>query len=134
VRAARGLFAGATLAAAASLVACAAPSAATAPRSFDELQVTSRGQDDGGAFCADFALTPSQARTFLARAVAVDAMTLHDRYDLLPCWVRGTARDARGSWRWEIRAGGTARLESPTGDVVLLACDGCDELLGGRKR
>ena len=111
--------------------ACAAPPAAPA---LDGLTVEAAGHDDGGEFCADFALTPPQARTFLARAVVVDAMTLHDRYDRLPCWVRGNAHDARGLWHWEIRAGGTARLESPTGDVTLLACDACDELLGGRKR
>jgi hypothetical protein len=111
--------------------ACAAPPVAPA---FDDLQVASSGHDDGGEFCADFALTPTQVRTFLSRAVVVDAMTLHDRYDRLPCWVRGSAHDARGLWHWEIRAGGTVRLESPTGDVTLLACDACDELLGGRKR
>ena len=123
--------AAAFLVAALSVSACAAPPAAPA---FDDLRVEASGHDDGGEFCADFALTPAQARMFLARAVAVDAMTLHDRYDRLPCWVRGTAHDARGLWHWEIRAGGTARLESPAGDVTLRACDACDELLGGRKR
>lgn len=113
------------------LIGCAAPPPTPV---FDDVQVASHGQDEGGAFCADFVLTPSQVRTFLARAVAIDAMTLHDRYDLLPCWVRGTARDGHGLWRWEIRAGGTARLESPAGDVTLLGCDACDELLGGRRR
>jgi hypothetical protein len=60
-------------------------------------------------------------------------MELHDRYELLPCWVRGTAHDASGEWRWEVRAGGTARLEAPGGDVTTLACDRCDELFGGTK-
>jgi len=117
-------------------VALSLPGCAATPArpTFDDLQVIARGQDSGGEFCSDFALTVAQARTFFAKSAAVDAMTLHDRYDLLPCWVRGTARDARGLWRWEIRAGGTARLESPAGDVTLLACDACDELLGGRAR
>lgn len=107
----------------------AAPGAPT----FDDVRVGARGQDDGGAFCADFALTPAQARTFFARAAPIAPMELHDRYELLPCWVRGTARNAAGEWHWEVRAGGTARLEAPDGEVMLLACDRCDELLGGAK-
>ena len=125
------LLCAAWLMAALSLPGCAATTPAP---SWSDVQVDAHGHDDGGEFCADFALTPSQARTFLARATQVDAMTLHDRYDLLPCWVRGTARDTHGRWHWEIRAGGTARLESPSGDVTLLGCDACDELLGGRKK
>jgi hypothetical protein len=123
------------LLAAAAIVAAHATGCASPPRQpvFDDVRVTSRGQDEGGEFCADFALTPAQARTFFARAAAVTPMILHDRYELLPCWVRGTARDAAGEWRWEVRAGGTARLEAPSGEVTLLACDRCDELFGGKK-
>jgi len=78
-------------------VALSLPGCAATPArpTFDDLQVIARGQDSGGEFCSDFALTVAQARTFFAKSAAVDAMTLHDRYDLLPCWVRGTARDAR---------------------------------------
>ncbi len=123
------------LLAAAAIVAGHASGCASPPRppAFDDVRVTARGQDDGGEFCADFAMTPAQARAFFARSAAVTSMELHDRYELLPCWVRGTARDAAGEWRWEVRAGGTARLEAPSGDVTLLACDRCDELFGGKK-
>jgi hypothetical protein len=40
-------------------------------------------------------------------------------------------------WRWEIRAGGTATLETPAGDIELRACTGCEAVLGhpgGRAR
>ena len=120
---------------AAAIVAAHASGCASPPRppAFEDVRVTARGQDDGGEFCADFAMTPAQARSFFGRASVVTAMALHDRYERLPCWVRGTARDAAGEWRWEVRAGGTARLEAPSGDVTLLACDRCDELFGGMK-
>jgi len=123
------------LLAAAWIVAAHATGCASPPHrvAFDDVRVTAHGQDEGGEFCADFALTPAQARTFFARAAPVTAMALHDRYELLPCWVRGTARNAAGEWHWEVRAGGTARLEAPDGEVMLLACDHCDELLGGGK-
>jgi hypothetical protein len=49
---------------------------------------------------------------------------------VLPCYVRGTARSASGLWRWEIRAGGTATLETPAGDPELRACTGCEIVLG----
>ena len=110
---------------------CASPPPA---KGFEDVRITARGQDDGGEFCADFALTPAQARTFFTRATTITPMEQHDRYELLPCWVRGTARDSRGEWHWEVRAGGTARLEAPGGEITLLGCDACDELLGGRKR
>ena len=96
----------------------------------DEVHIESRGSDAGGDFCADFALTSAQARYFLARSVVVTANQQREGWDVLPCWVRGTARSASGVWRWEIRAGGTATLETPAGDMELRACTGCEVVLG----
>ena len=79
----------------------------------------------------------SQARYFLARSVVVTSRQQHDNWDILPCYVRGTARSASGLWHWEIRAGGTATLETPAGDTELRACSDCDAVLGhpaGRRR
>ena len=105
--------------------------------SLDEVRIETRGTDAGGDFCSDFTLTAAQARYFLARSNVVTASQLHDGWDVLPCYVRGTARSASGVWRWEIRAGGTATLESPAGDSELRACTGCEVVLGrpsGRTR
>ena len=96
----------------------------------DEVRIETRGADAGGDFCADFALTAAQARYFLARSVVVTASQQHDGWEVLPCYVRGTARSASGLWRWEIRAGGTATLETPAGDSELRACTGCEVVLG----
>ena len=96
----------------------------------DEVRIETRGSDAGGEFCADFSLTAAQARYFLARSIVVTAGQQRDGWDVLPCYVRGTARSASGVWRWEIRAGGTATLESPAGDSELRACTGCEIVLG----
>jgi hypothetical protein len=113
---------------------------ATAPpmgAALDEVHIDSRGFEAGGDFCADFTLTAAQARYFLARSVVVTARQQHDGWDILPCYVRGTARSASGVWHWEIRAGGTATLETPAGDGELRGCSDCDAVLGrpaGRRR
>ncbi len=96
----------------------------------DEVRIESRGADPGGEACTDFSLTPAQARYFLARSVVVTAAQQREGWDVLPCYVRGTARSASGLWRWEIRAGGTATLETPAGDAELRACTGCEIVLG----
>jgi len=95
----------------------------------DEVRVESRGFEQGGDFCADFTLSPAQARYFLARSVVVTPALQHEGWDTLPCYVRGTARSASGVWRWEIRAGGTATLETPAGDLELRGCVDCDAVL-----
>lgn len=104
-----------------------------APRAPAQFSVDARGSDAGGDFCSDFVLTPAQAASFFARAHRVTAEQLHARYDRLPCWVRGQARLDDRRWSWEVRAGGTARLLGGDGEVRLLACDVCDDLLGGSK-
>jgi len=96
----------------------------------DEVRIESRGADPGGDACSDFTLTPAQARYFLARSVVVTAAQQREGWDILPCYVRGTARSGSGLWRWEIRAGGTAMLETPAGDQELRACTGCEIVLG----
>ena len=96
-------------------------------------QVTARGHDPGGEFCSDFRLTPSQARVFFERARPVSAAELHDRFNHLPCWVRGSVRVGQVVLAWEVRAGGTARLISSDGNVRLLACSTCNDLLRGNE-
>ena len=117
-------------AAALALAGCA--SAPQPGAALDEVRVDSRGADAGGAAaCVGFALTAAQARYVLARSLVVTERQLHEGWDVLPCYVRGTARTAAGVWRWEIRAGGTATLETPSGTTELRACSDCEAVLGG---
>jgi hypothetical protein len=116
----------------AALAALVLAGCGTAPQpgtALDEVRVDSRGAAAGGAACADFALSAAQARYFLARSVVVTDRQLRDGWDVLPCYVRGTARSSAGVWRWEIRAGGTATLETPSGATELRACKDCDAVL-----
>ena len=118
-----------------ALAGCAAQQVQVA--ALDEVRVDSRGAEAGGGDCVDFTLTAAQARYFLSRSVVVTARQQQAGWDILPCYVRGTARSASGVWRWEIRAGGTATLETPAGDTELRACSDCDAVLGrpaGRRR
>jgi hypothetical protein len=119
-----------TALAASSLILAGCASASLPGAALDEVRIESRGIDAGGDTCADFSLTSAQARYFLARSVVVTANQQREGWDVLPCWVRGTARSASGVWRWEIRAGGTATLETPAGDMELRACTGCEVVLG----
>lgn len=94
-------------------------------------RVEGSGWDAGGEFCRGFHLSEEQARWFFQRAQRVDAQALHDRFDHLPCWVRGVAEGDGVAWHWEIRAGGTARLIAPDGAVTLLGCSDCEAVLRG---
>ena len=123
--------------AASALLLASCASAPEAGAALDEVRIETRGMDAGGDACADFSLTAAQARYFLARAVVVTPAQQREGWDVLPCYVRGTARSASGVWRWEIRAGGTATLETPAGDSELRACTGCESVLGrpaGKRR
>jgi hypothetical protein len=92
-------------------------------------QVLSRGQDKGGEFCQDFKLSQPLVERFFSLATVRTPQQLHDDFDQLPCWVRGTGKSRRGSFEWEIRAGGTARITLADGSVELLGCDKCEALL-----
>ena len=116
--------------AAATLILAGCASAPVVGAALDEVRIETRGMDAGGEACADFSLTAAQARYFLARSVVVTAAQQREGWDVLPCYVRGTARSASGVWHWEIRAGGTATLETPAGDPELRACTGCEIVLG----
>ena len=113
-----------------SLILAGCASAPVPGAALDEVRIETRGFDGGGDACSDFALSAAQARYFLARSVVVTASQQRDGWQVSPCYVRGTARSASGLWRWEIRAGGTATLETPAGDAELRACTGCEIVLG----
>lgn len=95
------------------------------------VSVLERGFDAGGEFCSDFNLTPIQTQWFFRRARIMGADRLYERFNELPCWVRGKARVRGSTWQWEVRAGGTASLTQPDGSVRLLGCGSCDAVLGG---
>jgi hypothetical protein len=113
-------------------VACS--SAQNKPEKLDNIAITERGAEPGGEFCKDFDMTPAQVSAFFGRAKPVDARALHDRFDHLPCYIRGTAVWQNQPATWEIRAGGTGTVIVKTGAALLYGCSRCSDLFGQEKR
>jgi hypothetical protein len=105
------------------LLSCCIP--ATRRVGLDAVRLTATGVDEPGAFCADFSLTPEQVTAFFARATRVGPMEAHDLL-YLPCFVRGRGSLNGQEVTWEVRAGGTGRIEGE-----LYGCRTCDDLFSG---
>lgn len=71
--------------------------------------------------CISFSLSETGVSNYFQKAIVIDPYEEHDHYAWAPCYVRGTAIVNGALVKWEIRAGGTARVVFPNGDVVLLA-------------
>jgi hypothetical protein len=75
--------------------------------------ITERGVDrneHSASICLGFDLSQAEATRFLQRALIVTRYELHDSYNFLPCFVRGTADFDGRPASWEIRAGGTGTI------------------------
>ena len=71
--------------------------------------------------CVNFSLSVPQVTAYFATAIVIGPFEEHDHYAWAPCYVRGTAVVKGRRATWEVRAGGTARVVFPNGEVVLLA-------------
>lgn len=83
--------------------------------------VTQRGTDERdpvSKYCKDFTLSAAQAKSFINKAAIVTQRELHDYYDILPCFVRGTATFHGYPANWEIRAGGTGHITLLSGEYL----------------
>ena len=101
----------------------------------DNVQIAEKGTEAGGDFCRDFSMTPAQVTAFFKRAQLVDAARLHDKFDYLPCYVRGTGMRDGEAATWEIRAGGTGKITvKKTAATSLYGCAACDDLFGQIKK
>jgi hypothetical protein len=98
-----------------------------------DITLTEHGSESGGDFCKDFDVTATQVASFFARARVFNAQSIHDKFDQLPCYVRGTALWRGAPAKWEIRAGGTGTLIPQKGKAVQYGCVGCDDLFGQTK-
>src|SRR5690606_16921292 len=101
-------------------------------KQFHSASVHSVGSDEPSSLCANFSLTNDQATQLLNRAKPITPQQLHDHYNYLPCYVKGTViRSGEGtmSCDYTIRAGGTAELVCDDGQGYIYACDTCEVLL-----
>jgi len=95
---------------------------------FSNIIVTTSGSDEKNSFCKKFNLTNKQASLFFEKSLVITTKVMHDKYDYLPCFVKGMSSLKKSSCEWEIRAGGTAEVICGKTNY-LLACDKCDDLL-----
>lgn len=93
-----------------------------------KISVRDFGSEKAGSFCEDFRLNDGQARLFFSRAKVVSAKELHDEYDWLPCYVKGSIISAGQEYEWEIRPVGIGKLVDKSGNVWWLGCKDCDEI------
>jgi hypothetical protein len=84
--------------------------------------------EEENVFGKEFSLNARYAKVFFRKSKIIDAKTMHDKYDYLPCHIYGTLSHKNNSCSWEIRVGGTAIIQCPGMDYII-ACDNCYELL-----
>lgn len=113
-----------------SVTACASQTA-----KFSDAKITGAGSDKPNSLCQNFQLTDQEAVTFFTKAKQVSAIEIHDQYDYLPCYVKGTIAIKKASspqkaiCDFNIRAGGTAELTCNNEETVFYGCKTCDKLL-----
>jgi len=86
--------------------------------------VSSVGTDGGSdEFCSDFSLSVQEAQEFFTSANVISTKEMHDSFNHLPCFVRGSCVIESKICEWEIRAGGTAVVTSGSTELIF----GCEE-------
>lgn len=103
------------------------------PARLQNISIVERGVEHGGGFCSDFDMSPVQVSSFFNRAQIYTASDLHAKFDILPCYVRGTAMQRASKVSWEIRAGATGVITVSDKGAVLFGCVNCDDLFGQTK-
>lgn len=98
-----------------------------------DIAILKTGVDTEKAFCKDFSLTREQVREFFNKSRVIDINEFHDNYEYLPCYVKGSLTRSGVKCTFTIRAGGTVELLCGKDEGLLLVCDKCDHLLGGRE-
>ena len=99
---------------------------------FSGANVTARGSDEPNSLCPNLTLKNQEALTFFTKAKEVSVIEIHDQYDYLPCYVKGTiSRKDNSTYStcdFSIRAGGTAELACNEEEIKFYACKTCDNL------
>lgn len=111
-----------------SLIGCSATTATKLATEFSHIQILQVGMDQGGEFCKDFTLTNEQVGQYFKQAQRVTFKQLHDQYDYLPCFVKGTLQRQDHACEFSIRAGATAELTCSNDQQFFYACTTCNNL------
>jgi len=75
----------------------------------------------------DVDLSHTEALTFFQEAKVVTYKTLHDHYEIAPCYIEGTLKYKGEICEWNIHAGRTGMIKCVTVEQYF-ACDDCDTL------
>jgi hypothetical protein len=106
-----------------SITACASQTS-----KFNSATVTAQGSDEPNGLCQNFKPTNEEVQAFFAKAKQVSAMEIHNQYDYLPCYVKGTILRNDQTCDFSIRAGGTAELACNGEEITFYGCKTCDNL------
>lgn len=92
------------------------------------IQVTEVGSDGEAEFCREFKLNNAAAKAYFEEAEELSFKRLHDEYDHLPCFVKGTVQRQGELCEFTIRAGRTAEVLCENGQQFFYGCTSCDHL------
>ena len=109
-----------------SLIGCSATTATKLATEFSHIQILQVGMDQGGEFCKDFTLTNNQVEQYFKQVEEVTFKQLHDHYDYLPCFVKGTLQRQTKVCEFSIRAGATAELNCSNDKQYFYVCTTCE--------
>jgi len=108
-------------------VACVATSSAGPPE-FARVEIRSFHSDVGErCTTADIPLSDEQAHIFFSRSRAVTSRTVHDDYDLLPCYLVGVMQFRGKPARWQLHLGGVAIIVQGQ-RTRYFVCDDCESM------
>lgn len=111
-----------------TLMGCSASTPSKPSIVVDNIHIQDVGSDPGGEICEGFSLDASQVKHFFSQAQNITFKQLHDEFDYLPCFVKGTLIQQGQSCSFSIRAGATAELSCSDGTQSFYACTACDNL------
>jgi hypothetical protein len=88
--------------------------------------------DKSKEICAGFNLSVEEVTEFFRQAKITRLTRIHDSYNWLPCYVRGTYTKGGKVFEWDINAGGFATVKSSE-TTTYLACDKCQHLFQDKR-
>jgi len=80
-----------------------------------EIKIIEKGvnkTDTSKDICVAFNLSVEEVRQFFKQAEIIQFSKIHDSYNWLPCFVRGTYTKVGKVFEWNINAGGFAAVKS----------------------
>ncbi len=94
-----------------------------------EIKIIEKGvneKDQSKEICANFILSEEEVRQFFKKAETIPYSKIHDSYNWLPCFVRGTYTKEGKASEWNINAGGFATVKSSE-TTTYFGCEGCED-------